>query len=178
MLDHDNIDIQLGVDFEDVRGDIAYDRLVFTGPVDEYYDHRFGELPYRSLRFRHETLDQAWLQPVATVNYPDEATPYTRITEFKHLTGQQHAKTSVVYEFPSAQGDPYYPIPRAENQALYKRYEALTTQRMDTTFVGRLATYKYYNMDQVTGQALATWRKLDAREGRSLVSDAAIKAAI
>ncbi len=176
MLDHDNIDVRLGVDFEDVRGDVAYDRLVFSGPVDEYYDHRFGELPYRSLRFRHETLDQAWFQPVATVNYPDEATPYTRITEFKHLTGQQHPKTSIVYEFPTAQGDPYYPIPRPENQALYKRYEALTTQRMDTTFVGRLATYKYYNMDQVVGQALATWRKLDAREGRSLVSDQAAKA--
>jgi UDP-galactopyranose mutase len=178
MLDHPNIDLRLGVDFEDVRGDVAYDRLVFSGPVDEYYDHRFGELPYRSLRFRHETLDQEWFQPVATVNYPDEATPYTRITEFKHLTGQEHAKTSIVYEFPTAQGDPYYPIPRAENQALYKRYEALTTQRMDVTFVGRLATYKYYNMDQVVGQALATWRKLDAREGRSLVANGAIKAAI
>ena len=176
MLDHDNIDVSLGVDFEDVRGEVAYDQLVFSGPVDEYYDHRFGELPYRSLRFRHETLDQEWFQPVATVNYPDEATPYTRITEFKHLTGQQNAKTSIVYEFPTAQGDPYYPIPRAENQALYKRYEALTTQRLDTTFVGRLATYKYYNMDQVVGQSLAAWRKLDAREGRSLVSDQAIKA--
>ncbi len=177
MLDHPNIDVKLNVDFEDVRGDVAYDRLVFTGPVDEYYDHRFGELPYRSLKFKHETLNQAWFQPVATVNYPSEEVPYTRITEFKHLTGQAHAKTSIVYEYPSATGDPYYPIPRAENQALYKRYEALTLRRPDTTFVGRLATYKYYNMDQVVGQALATWRKLDERASRGLVIETPAKAA-
>ncbi len=178
MLDHENIEVRTGVDFEDVRDEVAYDRLVFTGPVDEYYDHRFGELPYRSLRFQHETLNQEWFQDVATVNYPSEDTPYTRITEYKHLTGQRHPKTSITYEFPTAHGDPYYPIPRAENQALYKRYEALTTQRMDVSFVGRLATYKYYNMDQVVGQALTTWRKLDEIDGRGRASSAPIKQAI
>jgi UDP-galactopyranose mutase len=178
MLDHENIDVRVGVDFEDVRSEVAYDRLVFTGPVDEYYDHRFGELPYRSLRFKHETLAQEWFQKTATVNYPLEDTPFTRITEYKHLTGQSHPKTSITYEFPTAEGDPYYPIPRAENQALYKRYEALTTQRHDVSFVGRLATYKYYNMDQVVGQALATWRKLSDRDalGRT-ISDGAKAAA-
>ena len=125
MLDHPNIELLLGVDYADVRDAYPHDHLVFTGPIDEYFDHRYGKLPYRSLRFQHETLDQEWLQPVAVVNYPNEAVPYTRVTEYKHLTGQVAAKTSVTYEHPSATGDPYYPIPRDENQALYKRYEAL-----------------------------------------------------
>lgn len=160
MLDHENIHIETGVEYRDVVADVLHDRLVFTGPIDEFFDHRHGELPYRSLRFRHETLDQEWFQPVATVNYPDEATPYTRITEYKHLTGQSHARTSITYEYPSAEGDPYYPIPRPENQALFKKYEALAASRPEVAFVGRLATYRYYNMDQVTGQALAAWRRL------------------
>jgi UDP-galactopyranose mutase len=171
LTDHANIDIQTGVEFEDVRGDLTYDRLVFTGPIDEYFDHRYGELPYRSLRFRHETVDQEWFQPVGVVNYPAEETPFTRITEYKHLTGQVHAKTSITYEFPSAEGDPYYPVPRPENQALFKKYEALANQTPDTTFVGRLATYRYYNMDQVTGQALAAWRRIAERDGRKTALD-------
>lgn len=160
MLDHENIHIETGVEYRDVVNEVVSDRLVFTGPIDEFFDHRYGELPYRSLRFRHETLDQEQFQPVATVNYPDEATPFTRITEYKHLTGQSHPKTSITYEYPAAEGDPYYPIPRAENQALFKKYEALAAERPEVVFVGRLATYRYYNMDQVTGQALATWRRL------------------
>ena len=167
ILDHKNIDLMLGVDFEDVRDEVVYDRLIYTGPVDEYFDFRYGKLPYRCLEFKHETLDREWLQPVAVVNYPTEEVPYTRITEYKHLTGQTHDKTSITYEYPCAEGDPYYPVPRAENQALYKRYEALALQSPDVQFVGRLATYKYYNMDQVVGQALATYRRMSEREGRA-----------
>jgi UDP-galactopyranose mutase len=178
MLDHPNIDIQTGVEFEDVRHEVPFDRLVFTGPIDEYFDFRHGELPYRSLRFQHESLDQEWFQQVAVVNYPDEATPYTRITEYKHLTGQTHRKTSITYEYPAAEGDPYYPIPRPENQALFKKYEALAEQHPEVTFVGRLATYRYYNMDQVTGQALATWRKLQQQEARRASSEEIAKAAV
>lgn len=159
LLDHEGIDVATGVGFDDIRHEVLYDRLVFTGPIDEFFDHRFGALPYRSLEFRHETLDQPRFQPVGVVNYPDEATPYTRVTEYKHLTGQTHPKTSVTYEYPKAEGDPYYPVPRPENQALFKRYEALAAERPDVTFVGRLATYRYYNMDQVVAQALATYRK-------------------
>jgi UDP-galactopyranose mutase len=88
--------------------------------------------------------------------------PYTRITEYKHLTGQSHPKTSITYEYPSAEGDPYYPIPRPENQALFKKYEALADSTPGVTFVGRLATYRYYNMDQVVGQALSAFRRLDS----------------
>ena len=178
MLDHPNIQVETGVEYRDVVDEVVHDRLVFTGPIDEFFDHRYGKLPYRSLRFRHETLDQPNFQPVATVNYPDEATPYTRITEYKHLTGQSHPRTTVTYEYPAAEGDPYYPIPRAENQALFKKYEALALARPDVAFVGRLATYRYYNMDQVVGQALTTFRKLRpvASTGVAAVSAAGLSA--
>jgi len=162
MLDHPNIDVMTGVDFAEVRATYSFGRLVFTGPIDEYFGFCFGALPYRSLRFEHEILDQEKFQPVATVNYPDEAVPYTRITEYKHFTGDTGPVTSITTEYPAAEGDPYYPIPREANQRLYKRYEALADAEPDTLFVGRLATYKYYNMDQVVGQALATWRKATA----------------
>jgi UDP-galactopyranose mutase len=159
MLKHPNIDVMTGVEFEDVRQRVRFDNLVFTGPIDEYFGFRYGKLPYRSLEFRHETKDCEQFQPVAVVNHPSEATPYTRVTEYKHLTGQVAPMTSVTYEFPRDEGDPYYPIPRPENQRLFKRYEALALGTPNVLFVGRLATYRYYNMDQVVGQALATYRR-------------------
>jgi UDP-galactopyranose mutase len=163
MLDHSNIDVLLGTDYRDVKDRIAAGHTIYTGPIDEYFDFRFGKLPYRSLRFEHKVVDEARFQPVAVVNYPSPDVPYTRITEYKHLTGQKHPKTSITYEYPSAEGDPYYPIPRPENQELFKKYEALADATPDVTFVGRLATYRYYNMDQVVGQALATFRRLQER---------------
>ena len=170
IVDHPNIELMLGVDFEAVRDEVVYDHLIYTGPIDEYFGHRYGKLPYRSLEFKHETLDQPWFQPVGTVNFPSEDVPYTRVSEYKHLTGQVHAKTSITYEYPTDIGDPYYPVPRPENQALFKKYEALAQATPDVTFVGRLATYRYYNMDQVAGQALATYRKILEREGRATLS--------
>lgn len=168
MLNHPNITVQTGLGFAEARRAVRYDRLIYSGPIDEYFGCRFGPLPYRSLRFEHQTLDRPQLQPAAVVNYPDEATPFTRITEYKHLTGQVHDKTSVTYEYPQAEGDPYYPVPTAANQALFKRYEGLARAEAGTTFVGRLATYRYYNMDQVVGQALATYRKMFAPERPAL----------
>ncbi|WP_277313271.1 UDP-galactopyranose mutase [Sphingomonas sp. AOB5] len=173
MLDHPNIDLLLGVDFEEARDAYPHDHLVFTGPIDEYFGHRYGKLPYRSLEFRHETVDREWFQPVAVVNFPSEDVPHTRITEYKHLTGQTAPRTSLTYEIPSATGDPYYPIPRPENQALFKRYEALALAARDVTFVGRLATYRYYNMDQVVGQALATYRRMSAAFAKHDLGDMA-----
>jgi len=167
MLDHPNIEILLDCDYRDVRATYAHDHLVYTGPVDEFFDYRFGRLPYRSLRFEHESLEQEWHQDVAVVNYPDEGVPFTRITEYKHLTGQNHPRTSITREYPCADGDPYYPVPRPENQALYKRYEALAQAQQGVTFVGRLATYRYYNMDQIVGQALATFRRRFASDALS-----------
>ena len=165
MLDHPLIDIRTGVDFAELRDgahEIA-DHIIYTGPIDEYFDFRFGKLPYRSLRFDHQTLPQEQFQDVAVVNYPSEDVPFTRISEYKHLTGQESDVTTVTYEYPSAEGDPYYPIPRPENQELFKRYEALADATGDVTFVGRLATYRYYNMDQIVGQALATFRRMDEK---------------
>jgi UDP-galactopyranose mutase len=159
MLASPNIDVMLGTDYRDVKDEIPHRRLIFTGPVDEFFDFRFGQLPYRSLRFKHVTLDQPWYQPVGTVNYP-QTEDYTRISEYKHMTGQEHPKTSITYEYPAAEGDPYYPIPRPENALLFKRYERLALTTPNVWFVGRLATYRYYNMDQVVGQALATFRRI------------------
>jgi UDP-galactopyranose mutase len=135
--------------------------MVYTGPVDEYFDFEFGKLPYRSLEFRFETYDEPVHQPAPVVNYPNEHA-YTRVTEFKYLTGQRHPRTTVVYEHPQADGDPYYPVPRPENAELYKRYKALADATPGVHFVGRLATYKYYNMDQVVAQALALFRRIAA----------------
>ena len=110
MLDHPKITLALGTDYRDLIRGVSFNEIVYTGPVDEYFDYRFGKLPYRSLEFKHETLNKEFLQPVAVINYPNDHA-YTRITEFKHLTGQKHSKTSVVYEYPRAEGDPYYPVP-------------------------------------------------------------------
>lgn len=160
ILDHPNITVQLGVDFADVRQRGGWGHMVYTGPIDAYFDHCYEPLPYRSLRFEHEHLaGTEQYQPVGTVNYPNDHA-YTRITEFKYLTGQQHTGTSIVREYPQAQGDPYYPIPSDESEALFKRYQALAEAEQGVTFVGRLAEYRYYNMDQVVAGALAAAQRL------------------
>jgi UDP-galactopyranose mutase len=153
MLDHPNIRLVLGADYRDVVKDARADGLIYSGPIDAFFGYRFGKLPYRSLDFTFETHDREWFQPGAVINYPNER-DYTRVTEFKYLTGQNHPKTSVVYEFPKAEGDPYYPVPRPENAELYRKYKQLADATPNVHFVGRLATYRYYNMDQVVGQAL------------------------
>jgi len=159
MLDHPNITVVTGVDYREVAPTVKYREMVYSGPIDEFFGNRYGKLPYRSLEFRHSTLDVELLQRVAVVNYPNDHA-YTRVTEFKHLTGQKHAKTSVVYEFPQPAGEPYYPVPRSDNMAIYAKYQALAAATPHTHFVGRLATYKYFNMDQVIGQALTLCARL------------------
>ncbi|HEV2566157.1 MAG TPA: UDP-galactopyranose mutase [Microvirga sp.] len=160
MVSHPNIHIMTQTEYDDVKNVVPHRRVIYCGPIDEYFNFQFGKLPYRSLRFEHVTLDKAWHQPVGVVNYP-QTHDYTRVTEYKHLTGQEHAKTALTYEYPSAEGDPYYPIPKAENQELFKKYERLALATPDVWFVGRLATYRYYNMDQIVGQALATFRRIN-----------------
>lgn len=156
LLDHPNITVELNKDFniEAATDHGLHDHLVYCGPIDAFFGHRFGRLPYRSLRFEHEHLSgQAQYQPVGTVNYPNDHA-FTRITEFKHLTGQTHAGTSIMREYPCNEGDPYYPVPSDENEALFKRYEELADAEANVTFIGRLAQYRYYNMDQVVAAAL------------------------
>src|SRR4051812_25493259 len=163
MLDHPNIKIMLNTDYREIVDVVPWKHMIYTGPIDAFFDCKYGKLPYRSLRFEHKTVQQEQFQPVGTVNYPNDY-GYTRISEFKHITGQQHACTSVVYEYPCAEGDPYYPVPQPQNAELYRRYEAEAENTPNVTFVGRLATYKYYNMDQVVGQALAAFKRLQQAE--------------
>jgi UDP-galactopyranose mutase len=163
LLDHPGITVRTGTDHRDVRAEQAWDHVVFSGPVDEYFDFRLGQLPYRSLRFEHRHIadSDGTVLPVGTVNHPN-AHAYTRETEFRHLTGQEHSGTSLVREFPTDEGDPYYPIPAAANEALFKRYQALADAEPGVTFVGRLAQYRYYNMDQVVAAALHACEALQA----------------
>jgi UDP-galactopyranose mutase len=164
MLSHPNIKIMLNTDYKEVRDIIPHREMIYTGPIDYFFDYCYGKLPYRSLEFRFETLECETHQSTGTINYPNEH-PYTRSTEFKYLTGQKHAKTTIVYEYPKADGDPYYPVPRPENAELYKKYQLLTAGMKKVHFTGRLATYKYYNMDQVVAQSLTLYKKLISVQG-------------
>lgn len=159
MLSHPNIKIMLNTDYKEIVDVIPYKTMIYTGPIDSYFNYCYGRLPYRSIEFRFETHDMEFFQSTGTINFPNEH-PYTRITEFKYLTGQKHHKTSIVYEFPQAEGDPYYPIPRPENAEIYKKYQSLANAMTNTYFTGRLATYKYYNMDQVVAQSLSLFEKI------------------
>lgn len=161
MLNNKNIKILLNTDYKEIIKEISFKKMIYTGPVDYFFDYCYGKLPYRSLTFKFETKEQETFQQTGTVNYPNEHA-YTRITEFKYLTGQKHPKTSIVYEYPTDEGDPYYPVPRPENAALYKKYHKKAIAEENVYFAGRLATYKYYNMDQVVAQALTLFKKISA----------------
>jgi UDP-galactopyranose mutase len=158
MLSHPNIKVMLNTDYKEIEGLIPFRKMVYTGPIDYYFDYCYGKLPYRSIDFKFETIEAECFQSTGTINYPNEHL-YTRVTEFKYLTGQKHPKTTVVYEYPTAEGDPYYPVPRPENAEVYLKYKALADKCTNTFFTGRLATYKYYNMDQVVAQSLTLFRK-------------------
>lgn len=155
MLDHPGIRVELGTAWDAARHRALARHLVWTGPLDAFFDRRFGPLPYRSLRFAHEHVpDVGLIQEVGTLNHPDPAVPFTRITEFKHLTGDTAPGSSLVREFPQDEGEPYYPVPAPESKTLAARYAALADGESDVTFLGRLAQYRYYNMDQVVAAAL------------------------
>jgi UDP-galactopyranose mutase len=172
MLSHPNIKILLNADYRDIREAIPHADVIYTGPIDEYFEFRFGRLPYRSLHFQFETRNQPVAQAAPVINYPNE-NAFTRVTEFKYLTGQEHPKTSLVYEYAKAEGDPYYPIPRPENAAIYRQYQALAQTAPGVHFLGRLGTYKYYNMDQVVAQALTLYSKIAGVPRRLVATDAA-----
>jgi UDP-galactopyranose mutase len=175
MLDDPNIKIMLNTDYLEIERTLPFEEMVYTGPIDEFFDYRFGKLPYRSLEFRHETLEKQVHQRAPVINYPNEHA-YTRVTEFKYLTGQEHSKTSIVYEYPRGEGDPYYPVPRPENAVLYKKYQALAEATPGVYFVGRLATYKYYNMDQIVAQALMVVSKMHGTRRYELIDRPATQA--
>lgn len=159
ILSNPNIKVMLNTDYKEIKEYVPYNKMIYTGPIDYYFDYCYGKLPYRSLEFKFQTISAEKFQETGTINYPNEQA-YTRITDFKYLTGQVHPKTSIIYEYPKADGDPYYPVPRPENAELYKKYQQLALATPDTFFAGRLATYKYYNMDQVVAQALTLYKKI------------------
>lgn len=162
MLAHPNIRVQLGTDYREVRAQVECGHLIYTGPVDEYFDHCFGPLPYRSLRFEPETFQREFFQPAMQVNYPNDE-EFTRIVEIKHATGQKIPVTTIVREYPENFGpgkEPYYPVPAPDAKALYERYAQRVAAERGVSFVGRLATYRYYNMDQVIAMALTEFDRL------------------
>lgn len=169
MLSHPNIKIMLNTDYKEIVDLIPYKHMIYTGPIDSFFNYCYGRLPYRSLEFKFETIDSEVFQSTGTINFPNEHA-YTRITEFKYLTGQRHPKTSVIYEYPQAEGDPYYPIPRPENAEIYKKYQQLANAMTNTYFTGRLATYRYYNMDQVVAQSLTLFEKITQRQSEKHVN--------
>ncbi len=164
ILDHPLIDVRVSTDYDEVKDELEHDHLVYTGPIDKFFGYRFGALPYRSLEFELTnvpTPNGGYVQPATSINEPSEEVPYTRTTEFRWMTGQEHHDSSTMaVEYPRSEGDPYYPIPRDDTRALYRRYEALGEDLPGVTFVGRLARYQYLNMDQVVGQALSTASQL------------------
>jgi UDP-galactopyranose mutase len=153
MLSHPNITVLLNTDYKSIPDTVQFDRIIYTGPVDYFFDYQFGRLPYRSLRFESETLDKKYFQEVAVVNYPNDH-DFTRITEFKHMTLQKHPRTTIFREYPSAEGEPYYPMPIEEAIELSNKYRGEAAKLKTVFFIGRLAEFKYYNMDQVVKRAL------------------------
>ena len=153
MVDNDNIKLLLNTDYKEVIGDIEFDKLIYTGPIDYFYDYELGKLKYRSVDIVFETKDTSDYQPAGVVNYPNDY-DFTRITEFKKLTGQKHEKSVICKEYPTWEGEPYYPVPIAEQNALYSEYKKKTESEKNVLFAGRLAQYKYYNMDTALISAL------------------------
>lgn len=162
LLRNSNIKIMLNTSWDEVKDEITFKKLIFTGPVDEFFQYAYGKLAYRSLKFKHKLYHKKYVQPVAGIKYSSDY-EFTRTIEFKHLTGQEHEYTIVSEEYPTADGDPYYPIPSEDTETLYQKYKEAAEKLDDVVFVGRLATYKYYNMDQVVASALSEFKKLSKK---------------
>lgn len=159
MLNRDNIHLMLNTKWQDIKDFIPFKRLIFTGPIDEYFDYIYGRLEYRSLKFKYRLYTEEYVQPVAGIKYSDNY-DFTRTIEFKHLTGQKHEYTVVSEEYPTSEGEPYYPIPAEDTEETYKHYKEEAEKIENVKFIGRLATYRYYNMDQVVASALSEFEKL------------------
>lgn len=160
MLNHKNIEIVLNIDYKKIINDIEFNKIIYTGPIDYFFDYAYGKLPYRSIKFEWENYKQEFFQDVAVVNYVEENKKYTRITEYKHLTGQISSFTSISKEFAQEDGDPYYPIPNKINQSIYKNYKSEIQKLKNVIFLGRLAEYLYYNMDQIVIKSLNLFSNL------------------
>lgn len=165
MLNHRKIKVILNLSWEKIKNQInnKKQKIFFTGRIDQFFNHIEGRLEYRSLRFEYQTLNLKYFQMRAVINYPEKKYPFTRITEPKHATGQKHPQTTIIYEYPQSKGEPYYPLPDDKNKKLYMKYQKLT-KRMEKDnfyFLGRLANYKYFNMDQAFKNALDFFKKIE-----------------
>jgi len=164
LLEHRNIELALSTNYRSLDQAIRFNKVIYTGPIDEYFDYIHGRLPYRSVIFDHQTYNQEFVQPVAQINHCDNAVPYTRVSEWKHITGQMHEKTVLTYEYATVLGEQYYPIPTSENHTLYTLYKKDANKLRSVYFVGRLAEYRYYNMDQVVARALNLYESIISKE--------------
>lgn len=166
MLNHPNITVMLNTDYFDVKDQFeGFDKLFYTGPIDrffEFQDEMMEKLEYRSINFVTEHLDQEFFQENSVVNYPGQEVDYTRIIEYKHFGNQQSPKTSIVKEFTVDTGEPYYPVPNERNQQIYEKYKEKADRLQNVYFVGRLANYKYFNMDQAFRNALNLFHSLES----------------
>lgn len=154
MLSHKNIETVLNTDYKNVLNDIKFDKMIYTGPIDSFFDYKYGKLPYRSIKFEWEHLNTERKQDVAVVNYVDEEELFTRVTEYKHLTGQNALTTSISCEYAQLTGEPYYPILTNQNRKNFLLYKQESERFKNILFCGRLAEYQYYNMDQVVANCL------------------------
>ncbi|MFC2135595.1 UDP-galactopyranose mutase [Bacteroidota bacterium] len=160
MLDHKNIEIALNTDYKDVINNIKYDRMIYTGPIDYYFDYEFGKLPYRSICFEYKNLCQKYFQSSAQVNYVDNSVKYTRVVEHKYLSKSNSDFTTVSYEYPSIKGEPFYPIPTEGNRNIFRNYKVEMNKQKKVLFCGRLSEYQYYNMDQVIASSLKIFKEM------------------
>lgn len=160
ILSNKNIEIVLNSDYKDLLNSVEFDRLIYTGPIDYFFDYKFGKLPYRSIRFEFENYSREVFQEAAQINYTDNDYPFTRVTEYKKITGQKADSTTISKEYPLTDGEPFYPVPTEENRSLYSRYRKLSKSVPGTLFCGRLAEYQYFNMDQVVANTLKIFNKV------------------
>ena len=160
MLSHKNIEVIFNTDYKNIIAEISFDKMIYTGPIDDFFDYAYGKLPYRSIRFEFENHDSEYYQKCAQVNYVEKSVKYTRVVEHKFLSGQMAAKTTISREYPQFNGEPFYPILTEENRSIFKRYELETAKQKNVVFCGRLAEYQYYNMDQVVANTLKKFEQM------------------
>jgi UDP-galactopyranose mutase len=160
MLSNKNIEIALNTDYKKIINDVKFDKLIYTGPIDYFFDYEFGKMPYRSIRFEYRNFDMEYYQTTAQVNYVNISEKYTRVVEHKYLSGQKAQDTTVSFEFPQSDGEPFYPIPTIENRQNYLKYANRAKSLKNVQFIGRLAEYQYYNMDQVVANTLKIFEEM------------------
>jgi UDP-galactopyranose mutase len=160
MLSNRNIEVVLNTDYKNIINEIKFNKLIYTGPIDYFFNYEYGKLPYRSIRFEFENIKSEKYQEAVQINYVDDTVEFTRVTEYKFMTGQQCDSTTISVEYPLKDGEPFYPVPNSENQAIYNKYKSEAEKLPGTIFCGRLAEYKYYNMDQVVANTLKIFENL------------------